>query len=142
MRNSLESRFERYADVMTEALGHADRATPARWYLRGLMLPGQRKSVEPMAARVHPQDVCSAHQSIHHLVAGSDWSDPALLAAVAQEVVPVLSERGHRRCFWIIDDTGHRKYGQHSVGVARQYCGNLGKTDNCQVAVSLSFATA
>ena len=141
MGKSVESRFERYADVMVEALGHADRGTPARWYLRGLMLPGSRKSVEPMAARVHPQDVRSAHQSMHHLVADSEWSDTALLAAVAREVVPVLSEAGRARCFWIIDDTGFRKYGQHSAGVARQYCGQLGKTENCQVAVSLSLAT-
>ena len=141
MVKSLESRFERYADVMIEALGHADRATPARWYLRGLLLPGERKSVEPMAARVHPQDVRSAHQSMHHLVADSEWSDTALLSAVAAEVVPVLSQAGRAACFWIIDDTGFRKYGKHSVGVARQYCGHLGKTDNCQVAVSLSLAT-
>ena len=73
MGSSVESRFARYADVMVETLGHADRATPARWYLQGLMLPGQRKSVEPMAARVHPQDVRSAHQSMHHLVADSEW---------------------------------------------------------------------
>src|SRR3990172_4806694 len=142
MGNNVESRFERYADVMVEALGHADRATPARWYLRGLMLPGERKSVEPMAARVQPQNVRSAHQSMHHLVADSEWSDTGLLAAVAREVVPVLSEAGHAPCFWIIDDTGFRKYGKHSVGVARQYCGQLGKTDNCRVAVSLSLATA
>jgi SRSO17 transposase len=141
MGRSVESRFERYADVMVEALGHADRATPARWYLRGLMLPGQRKSVEPMAARVHPQDVRSAHQSMHHLVADSEWSDEALLGAVAREVVPVLSEAGQAACYWIVDDTGFRKYGKHSVGVARQYCGHLGKTENCQVAVSLSLAT-
>ena len=142
MGNSLESRFERYSDAMVETLGHVDRATPARWYLRGLMLPGQRKSVEPMAARVHPQDVRSAHQSMHHLVADSEWSDTALLAAVAREVVPKLSDAGRAPCFWIIDDTGCRKFGKHSVGVARQYCGQLGKTDNCQVAVSLSLATA
>ena len=142
MGNCLESRFERYSDVMVEALGHMDRATPARWYLRGLMLPGQRKSVEPMAARVHPQDVRSAHQSMHHLVADSEWSDTALLAAVAREVVPKLSDAGRAPCFWIIDDTGCRKFGTHSVGVARQYCGQLGKTDNYQVAVSLSLATA
>lgn len=142
MSNSVESRFERYADVMVAALGHADRATPGRWYLRGLLLPGQRKSVEPMAARVHPQDVCSAHQSMHHLVADSEWSDAALLTAVAREVVPRLSRAGQARCFWIVDDTGLRKYGKHSVGVARQYCGQLGKIDNCQVAVSLSLATA
>jgi SRSO17 transposase len=137
----VESRFEQYAEKMVQALGHADRATPARWYLRGLMLPGQRKSVEPMAARVHPQDVGSAHQSMHHLVADSDWSDTALLAAVAAEVVPVLSAHGQARCFWIIDDTSYRKWGKHSVGVARQYCGHLGKTENCQVAVSLTLAT-
>src|SRR3989304_2651297 len=142
MVKNLESRFERYTDVMIEALGHADRATPARWYLRGLMLPGERKSVEPMAARVHPQDVRSAHQSMHHLVADSEWSDTALLAAVAREVVPVLSQAGQAPCFWIIDDTGFRKYGKHSVGVARQYCGQLGKTENCRVAGSLSLATA
>jgi SRSO17 transposase len=142
MGSGVESRFERYAELMVQALGHADRATPARWYLRGLMLPGTRKSVEPMAARVHPQDVCSAHQSMHHLVADSDWSDQALLAAVARELVPVLTEHGEAPCFWIIDDTGHRKYGRHSVGVARQYCGQLGKTENCQVAVSLTLATA
>ncbi|HWL75343.1 MAG TPA: IS701 family transposase, partial [Burkholderiaceae bacterium] len=127
---------------MIETLGHADRATPARWYLRGLMLPGQRKSVEPMAARVHPQNVRSAHQSMHHLVADAEWNDTALLAAVAHEVVPVLTQAGTVPCFWILDDTGYRKYGKHSVGVARQYCGQLGKTDNCQVAVSLSLATA
>ena len=142
MGHRLESRFEGYANVMVEALGHADRATPAHWYLRGLMLPGERKSVEPMAARVHPQDVRSAHQSMHHLVADSEWSDTGLLAAVAREVVPVLSEAGQAPCFWMIDDTGFRKYGTHSVGVARQYCGQLGKTDNCRVAVSLSLATA
>jgi len=141
MSNSVESRFERYADVMVEALEHADRAMPARWYLRGLMLSGQRKSVEPMAARVHPQDVRSAHQSMHHLVADSEWSDTALLSAVTREVLPVLSNNGQAPCFWIVDDTGFRKYGRHSVGVARQYCGQLGKVDNCQVAVSLSLAT-
>lgn len=109
MGSGVESRFERYADVMVQALEHADRATPARWYLRGLMLPGPRKSVEPMAARVHPEDVRSAHQSMHHLVADSEWSDTALLATVAREVVPVLSEEAKAPCFWIIDDTGFRK---------------------------------
>ena len=142
MGNRIETRFERYAETMIEALGHADRAVPARWYLRGLMLPGSRKSVEPMAARVHPQDVRSAHQSMHHLVAESDWSDDALLAAVSRELVPALTESGQKPCYWIIDDTGHRKYGCHSVGVARQYCGQLDKVYNCQVAVSLSLATA
>ena len=141
MGSGLERRFERYTEAMIQALGHADRAIPARWYLRGLMLPGSRKSVEPMAARVQPQNVRSAHQSMHHLVADADWSDGALLATVAREVAPVLTASGQTPCYWIIDDTGQRKYGRHSVGVARQYCGQLGKVDNCQVAVSLSVAT-
>lgn len=138
MGSGMESRFERYAQVMVKALGHASRGQPACWYLRGLMLPGERKSVEPMAARVHPQDVRSAHQRMHHLVADSEWSDSALLSAVAGEVAPALARGGP--CYWIIDDTGMRKYGRQSVGVARQYCGQLGKTENCQVAVSLSLA--
>ena len=142
MGGGVEARFERYTDVMIGTLEHADRATPARWYLRGLILPGERKSVEPMAARVHPQDVASAHQSMHHLVADSEWSDAALLQAVTTEVLPVLTQSTAGPCYWIIDDTSFRKYGRCSVGVARQYCGQLGKTENCQVAVSLSFATA
>ncbi|HUW53505.1 MAG TPA: IS701 family transposase [Rhodanobacter sp.] len=141
MGTSLETRFARYGEAIGAALGHADRAPPATWYLQGLMLPGGRKSVEPMAARVRPQDVRSAHQSMHHLVSTSDWSDAALLATVAKQVLPVLTRDGAEPCFWIIDDTGFPKKGTHSVGVARQYCGQTGKTDNCRVAVSLSLAT-
>lgn len=141
MGTSLETRFDRYCETMVAALGHADRAMPAKWYLQGLMLPGGRKSVEPMAARVRPQGVRSAHQSMHHLVSTSEWSDQALLATVSAQVVPVLTRSGQEPCYWIIDDTGFPKKGTHSVGVARQYCGQTGKTDNCRVAVSLSLAT-
>jgi SRSO17 transposase len=136
---SLESRFEEYGEVIGAALAHVDRRMPARWYLRGLMLPGGRKSVEPMAARVQPHNVRSAHQSMHHLVADAAWSDQGLLAAVTAQVLPALVKKDVA-CHWIIDDTGYGKKGTHSVGVARQYCGRLGKTDNCQVAVSLSIA--
>ena len=139
MGKNLESRFEEYGEVIGAALAHADRRTPAQWYLRGLMLPGARKSVEPMAARVQPQNVRSAHQSMHHLVADADWSDQRLLAAVASQVLPTLLKK-NLPCHWIVDDTGFAKKGTHSVGVARQYCGRLGKTDNCQAAVSLSIA--
>lgn len=141
MGTSLETRFERYCETMVAALGHADRAMPAKWYLQGLMLPGGRKSVEPMAARVRPQEVRSAHQSMHHLVSTSAWNDEALLTTVAAQVVPVLTRSGQAPCYWIIDDTGFPKKGTQSVGVARQYCGQMGKTDNCRVAVSLSLAT-
>ena len=141
MDKNLETRFEEYGEVIGAALAHADRRTPAQWYLRGLMLPGARKSVEPMAARVQPQNVRSAHQSMHHLVADGDWSDQGLLAAVTAQVLPALVKK-NQEWHWIVDDTGFAKKGTHSVGVARQYCGRLGKTDNCQVAVSLSIANA
>jgi SRSO17 transposase len=140
MSGSIESRFEAYCGPITAALLHADRHQPAQWYLKGLMLPGERKSVEPMAARVCPENVRSAHQSMHHLVADADWEDRAVLGAVAQQVVPELLKKDPQ-CWWIVDDTSHVKKGTHSVGVARQYCGRLGKTENCQIAVSLSLAT-
>jgi SRSO17 transposase len=134
-----ESRFAAYIEALTGALGHADRAAPFRAYCAGLVLPGERKSVEPMAARLEPTRVRAAHQSLHHLVAKADWSDDAMLAAVRAHVLPALERHGAIRA-WIIDDTGFPKKGTHSVGVARQYCGQLGKQDNCQVAVSLSVA--
>lgn len=137
---SLESRFERYCEAMVATMGHADREQPGRWYLKGLVLPGGRKSVEPMAARVQPERVRSAHQSMHHLVAEADWSDEAMLAAVAKAVVPKLV-RDDAAVSWIVDDTGLPKSGRHSVGVAHQYCGQTGKQDNCRVAVTLSIAT-
>lgn len=136
---SLERRFERYCDGVVSTLLHADREQPARWYIKGLMLPGERKSVEPMAARVQPQNVRSAHQSMHHLVADAAWSDEAMLSAVAERVLPKLIEASGA-VHWIVDDTGFPKKGKHSVGVARQYCGQTGKQDNCRVAVSLSIA--
>lgn len=136
---SLEARFERYCDTMVATMMHADREQPGRWYLRGLVLPGGRKSVEPMAARAQPERVRSAHQSMHHLVADAQWSDEAMLAAVAKAVLPKLL-RGDEPVFWIMDDTGFPK-GKHSVGVAHQYCGQTGKQDNCRVAVTLSLAT-
>jgi hypothetical protein len=67
---------------------HADREQPGRWYLKGLVLPGGRKSVDSMAARVQPERVRSAHQSMHHLVAEADWSDEAMLAALDRHTLP------------------------------------------------------
>jgi SRSO17 transposase len=92
-----------------------------------------------MAARVQPGRVRAAHQSLHHFVAKADWSDDAVLAAVRARVLPVIEQRSPIQAL-IVDDTGIPKKGKHSVGVARQYCGQLGKQDNCQVAVSLSAA--
>ena len=121
-------------------LGHADRVEPFRGYCTGLMLPGERKSVEPMAARVAPMAVRSAHQRLHHFVADATWSDAAVLGAVRSHVLRAAGKRLGTPEVLIIDDTGFPKKGIHSVGVARQYCGQLGKQDNCQVAVSLSLA--
>lgn len=131
--------FEKYLEHLCGALGHADRNEGFMDYCRGLMLPLERKSVEPLAAHIDPLHVRAKHQSLHHFVAESCWSDKAVLERVREWVAPALGiEEG---CYWIVDDSGHPKYGKHSVGVAHQYCGNLGKTANCQVAVSLSLAT-
>jgi SRSO17 transposase len=132
-------RFAAYLDEIALVLGHAGRAAAARAYCTGLLLPGARKSVEPMAARIEPGRVQARHQSLHHVVAKAEWGDAAVLAAVRRQVLPALERHGSVR-YWIIDDTGFPKQGEHSVGVARQYCGQLGKQDNCQVAVSLSVA--
>lgn len=134
-----ESRFAAYVEAITSVLGHADRVAPFQSYCAGLLLPGDRKSVEPIAARIQPGRVQAAHQSLHHFVAKSDWSDDMVLAAVRAHVLPIIERHGPIRAL-IIDDTGIPKKGKHSVGVARQYCGQLGKQDNCQVAVSLSVA--
>ena len=130
--------FERYLAHLGEGLGHTDRQDGLRGYCTGLMAPLKRKSVEPMAAHLAPSATRSRHQSLHHFVADSAWSDEQMLLRVAQWVVPAMdfSDGG----WWIVDDTGFPKQGQHSVGVARQYCGMLGKQDNCQVAVSVTLA--
>jgi SRSO17 transposase len=134
-----EERFDGYVGRLGDTLGHADRRGPLRAYATGLLLPGERKSVEPMAARLDPFRVGAAHQSLHHFVAKAAWDDAALLRAVRDYALPALLERGPVRV-WIVDDTGLPKKGRLSVGVARQYCGQVGKRDNCQVAVTLSVA--
>jgi SRSO17 transposase len=141
-RRSLDdsgSRFAAYVEGLSTVIGHADRAGPLRDYCVGLMLPGARKSVEPMAAVTAPARTAAQHQSLLHFVGQSAWSDADVLAKVTEMVLPKIEHHGAIEG-WIIDDTGFPKKGEHSVGVARQYCGQLGKTDNCQVAVSLSLA--
>jgi SRSO17 transposase len=134
-----ESRFAAYVEGLVSVIGHADRAGPLHDYCVGLMLPCERKSVEPMAARTAPARTSAQHQRLLHFVGVAAWSDEKVLVKVREMVLPAIERHGPIAA-WIIDDTGFPKQGRHSVGVARQYCGQLGKEDNCQVAVSLSLA--
>jgi SRSO17 transposase len=109
-------------------------------YCKGLLLPGERKSIEPMAARLDAENIQPMRQSLHHLVAKAPWSDEVLLEQVRNYVLPTMQKHGPVVA-WIVDDTGFPKKGKHSVGVTRQYCGQVGKQENCRVAVSLSVAT-
>ena len=134
-----EARFSAYVEALASVIGHTNRVGPLTDYCIGLILPGERKSVEPMAAVIAPTRASAEHQSLLHFVGQSRWSDEAVLAKVRELVLPAIESSGRIEA-WIVDDTGFPKKGVHSVGVARQYCGRLGKQDNCQVAVSLSVA--
>jgi SRSO17 transposase len=136
---SLSGRLASYLDHLCTLLGHVDRREPCKEYLRGLLMPGHRKSMEPMAARLSPRSTSAKHQILQHFVSDSPWKDRRILEAAVDWALPTLKKEGGISA-WIIDDTGMKKCGEDSVGVARQYCGNLGKTDNCQVAVSITLA--
>jgi SRSO17 transposase len=136
---SSESRFAKYVEGIVSVIGHADRTRPLWDYCTGLVMPCERKSVEPMAAVTAPERVSAQHQSLLHFVNQAPWSDEKVLAKVREMVLPEIERHGPIEA-WIIDDTGIPKKGRHSVGVAHQYCGQLGKQANCQVAVSLSIA--
>jgi SRSO17 transposase len=138
-RDESEAGFGKYLAGLTLVIGHSDRANPLRDYCVGLMMPVERKSVEPMAAVTAPERTAAQHQSLLHFVGQAPWSDGKVLAKVREMVLPAMERHGAIEA-WIIDDTGFPKKGRHSVGVTRQYCGQLGKQDNCQVAVSLSIA--
>jgi SRSO17 transposase len=135
-----ERRFAAYIEGLAIAAGHEDRQAPLKSYCKGLLLPGERKSIEPMAARLDSENVQAMRQSLHHLVAKAPWSDEVVLEQVRGYVLPTMQKQGPVVA-WIVDDTGFPKKGEHSVGVTRQYCGQVGKQENCRVAVSLSVAT-
>ena len=137
-RDSAE-RFACYLDQLASVIGHAARVGPMRDYCTGLLSPCERKSVEPIAAATAPDRAEAQHQALLHFVAQGVWSDAVVLAKVREMVLPEIERHGAITA-WIIDDTSFPKHGSHSVGVSHQYCGQLGKQENCQVAVSLSVA--
>jgi SRSO17 transposase len=134
-----EKRFAEYVEQLAKVMGHADRKRPLNDYCTGLVMPLERKSVEPMAALTAPGHASAQHQSLLHFVGEAPWSDEEVLTKVC-EMVLLPMERQEPIVAWIIDDTAIPKKGKHSVGVAHQYCGQLGKQANCQAAVSLSIA--
>ena len=143
MRNDrdagLAAGFDAYVDGLAEVIGHADRVVPLKDYCTGLLVAEGRKSVEPLAAAVRPERVAAAHQSLLHFVGQGGWSDAAVLRRVREMALPAVERHGPVEA-WIIDDTSFPKKGKCSVGVARQYCGERGKNENCQTLVSLSVA--
>ena len=132
-------RFSAYLQEIAGVMEHAARVEPMRAYCSGLLLECERKSVEPIAAATAPNATSAQHQSLLHFLAKGEWSDAKVLGKVRELVLPQIERHGSIEA-WIIDDTSFPKCGPHSVGVSHQYCGQLGKQANCQVAVSLSVA--
>lgn len=132
-------RFSEFLDELASVIGHAARVGPMRDYCTGLLLSCERKSVEPIAAATAPADTSAQHQSLLHFLAKGEWSDDAVLGKVRDLVLPSIEQHGVIEA-WVVDDTGFPKYGSHSVGVSHQYCGQVGKQTNCQIAVTLSLA--
>ena len=130
---ALDARLEGFLERLSLSLARPKQRRNLRAYVAGLLLEGERKSVQPLAGRLGATD---NGQALHHFVAHSPWAHADLLAAMAQEAARLRP----RPRAWIIDETSFPKAGTHSVGVAHQYCGALGKIANCQVAVSLHYA--
>jgi len=134
----LEGELNEFIDSMTADMGRPERRRAMGWYVTGLLLDGERKSIEPMAGRLvdDRSEIEAMRQRLQECVSISAWSEADLLARLARKLDSELPDVQAL----VIDDTGHPKKGKHSVGVARQYSGTLGRIDNCQVAVSLHLA--
>lgn len=126
-KNSV-TQFTNFISPLVAGLGRSERRRAATHYVAGLLMPGQRKSLEPMAARLNVDS-----QTLQQLVTSSPWSDETVWRAIRQEVIPHLEPLEA----WVVDETGWLKQGRHSVGVSHQYCGAVGKQANCQVSVEL-----
>jgi SRSO17 transposase len=128
------SRLDEFLLDLLAPMGRSERQHWARVYIQGLLLDGERKSIEPIAGRIAGADI----QSLRQFVGQSPWAVEEVQRGLAEKVVDLLSEPE----VWMIDETSFPKAGNASVGVARQYCGALGKVANCQVAVSLHWSSA
>ena len=126
-RRSLDQ-FAEFLEPLVAELGRSERREGAALYVQGLLMPGERKSIEPMAARLRTDS-----QKLQQLLTDSPWDEQDVWRAIRREVVPVLEPLAA----WIIDETGWLKQGNKSVGVAHQYCGAVGKQANCQVSVEV-----
>jgi SRSO17 transposase len=120
--------FRSFIVPLVAGLGRSERRKAGVSYVEGLLLPGQRKSIEPMAERLGIDG-----QQLQQFIADSPWEEEEIWRRIVQEVIPSLEPLQA----WIVDETGWLKQGEHSVGVAAQYCGAVGKRANCQVSVEL-----
>ncbi len=127
------TRLVQYLVDLLAPLGRSDRRHWGEVYIRGLLLDGERKSIEPLAQRLPEGNV----QALQQLVGQSPWDEGPIREHLARRLAQELSPGAA----WVVDEVGFPKQGKHSVGVARQYCGTLGKVGNCQVAVSLNYTT-
>lgn len=137
------ARLEDYLETIGSVLGDSRRRASFATYALGLLSDGERKSIEPIAARAcaHPGKVDAAHQRLLHFISDSQWDDQKVRLASARYALKQMATQEEPIEAWILDDTGFLKQGSHSVGVQRQYTGSAGKVTNCQLGVSLSLAT-
>jgi SRSO17 transposase len=142
MNAAAEQRLEAFFDRIGQVLGRPERRESFAVYALGVLGDGERKSLEPIAARAsaHPGRADAAHQRLHHFALDSPWDDHAVRREAARYALAAMTTKQPVEA-WIVDDTGFLKQGAHSVGVQRQYTGSAGKVCNCQVATSLVLAT-
>ena len=125
------TQFLEFLNPLLAGLGRSERRVAATRYVEGLLMPGQRKSIIPMADRLGVDS-----QSLQQFVTDSPWREKALWRAIRQEIIPHLEPLEA----WVVDETGWVKQGAHSVGVSHQYCGAVGKQANCQVSVEVAVS--
>src|SRR5580658_2151456 len=130
--SGVRTRLDRFLRDLVEPMGRSERRHWAQVYIQGLLLDGERKSVQPIAERIGGGD----EQALNQFLNQSPWE----VSEIQKRLARRLADEGVDPVYWVIDETSFPKAGEHSVGVARQYCGALGKIANCQVAVSLHWS--